>query len=132
MQEVSGSIPLGSPTPDLVFRCSLILGGPAPPRAERLQLLGVRPDVTMLLIGGSTALMQPEPEALSEQAIAMIGRGRAWHDRGDHDLAIAEYTDVIALHPDHCLAYFLRGAVWADKQEHDRVIADCTKAISLE
>ena len=59
-------------------------------------------------------------------------RGIDYGERGEHDLAIKDFTEAIELKPDYAFAYNNRGAVYRDKGEHDQAIEDCSKAIQLK
>ena len=59
-------------------------------------------------------------------------RGIDYGEKGEHDLAIKDFTKAIELNPDYAFAYNNRGAVYRDKGEHDQAIEDCSKAIQLQ
>ncbi|HNR19912.1 MAG TPA: tetratricopeptide repeat protein [Bacteroidia bacterium] len=61
-----------------------------------------------------------------------LARGNAWHDKGEHYKAIADYNKAIELKPDDAVAYYNRGIAWSKKGEYDKAIADYTKAIELK
>ena len=52
--------------------------------------------------------------------------------KGDHDLALADYSETIRLNPQHAVAYASRGSVYAWKDEQDKAIADFTEALRLD
>ena len=56
-----------------------------------------------------------------------------WHisDKGDYDLAIADYSMVIGLHPDHVQSYASRGSTYTRTADFDLAIADFSKVIEL-
>ena len=58
-------------------------------------------------------------------------RGMIWHDKGELDIAIGDYTDAIRLNPQYDWAYNNRGNAFTDKGEYDRAISDHTEAIRL-
>jgi tetratricopeptide (TPR) repeat protein len=64
---------------------------------------------------------------------AYVNRGYRYDDKGDHDRAIADYTEAIRLKPklhlDH--VFFRRCWDYAKKDEHDRAVTDCSQAIRL-
>jgi tetratricopeptide (TPR) repeat protein len=53
-------------------------------------------------------------------------------DKGEHDQAIANYTEAIRLNPNDAIAYFKRGECYNLKGERDRAIADFSQAIRLK
>src|SRR5262249_52469024 len=59
-------------------------------------------------------------------------RGIAWHDKGDLDRAIADYSEAIRLNPKLATAYYNRGIAWRAKGDLDRAIADYSEAIRLD
>jgi tetratricopeptide (TPR) repeat protein len=61
-----------------------------------------------------------------------VDRGVAWSDRGEYDIAIADYNEAIRLDPRNGAAYNDRGNAWAAKGEFDRAIADYSEAIRLD
>ena len=61
-----------------------------------------------------------------------VNLGLAHYDKGEYDLAIAEYTKAIELDPENAVAYNGRGDVYYDKGELALAIADYTQAIKLD
>ena len=59
-------------------------------------------------------------------------RGIDYGEKGEHDLAIKDFTKAIKLKPDYAFAYNNRGAVYRDKGEYDQAIKDCSQAIQLK
>jgi tetratricopeptide (TPR) repeat protein len=59
-------------------------------------------------------------------------RGAAWHEKGEHDIAIQDYNEAIRLDPKYAPAYNNRGNAWYDKKEYDKAIADYKEAIRLD
>jgi len=58
-------------------------------------------------------------------------RGTAFHSKGDHDRAIADFDIAIPLKPDEAVVYFNRGLALAMKRDKDNAIADFKKALAL-
>ncbi len=66
-----------------------------------------------------------------EDAKDYINRGNAWRDKGEHDKAIAAFTEAIRLAPNDANAYFNRGLAWRSKGEYDKAIADYNQALAI-
>ncbi len=58
-------------------------------------------------------------------------RGNAYSDKGQYDLAIADYNSAISLDPKNVLAYNNRGNAYRDKRQYVLAIADFNRAIEL-
>ena len=56
----------------------------------------------------------------------------AYHHKGEHDKAIADFPEAVRLDPKHAKAYCNRGGVYYVKGEHDKAIADFTEATRLD
>ena len=59
-------------------------------------------------------------------------RGIDYGERGEHDLAIKNFTKAIELKPDYAIAYNNRGAVYRSEGKYDLAIEDCNEAIRLK
>ncbi len=59
-------------------------------------------------------------------------RGNAWEEMGQHDKAIADFTEAIKLNPRKALNFYLRAHAWLEKSEFNKAIADFTEAIKLD
>src|SRR5262249_25852082 len=59
-------------------------------------------------------------------------RGTAYDRQGDHDRAIADYSEAIRLAPIFAQAYSSRGLAYYQKGDFDRAIADYGEAIRLD
>jgi tetratricopeptide (TPR) repeat protein len=65
-------------------------------------------------------------------AVEYYNRGESYRNKGDHDRAIADYTEAIRLDPQFAIAYNNRGVSYnGGKKDYDRAIADYTEAIRL-
>jgi tetratricopeptide (TPR) repeat protein/protein involved in polysaccharide export with SLBB domain len=76
--------------------------------------------------------------AKKPQAPDYFGRGNAWFEKGDHDKAIADFSEVIRLEPKSDRAYSFRGGVNMAKGDvsgdtgfYTKAVADFTKALDL-
>jgi Tfp pilus assembly protein PilF len=61
-----------------------------------------------------------------------ISRGMDYYDKKDYDKAIADFTEIIRLWPQHEPAYYCRGLAYYDKKDYDRAIADFDHALQIE
>ena len=68
-------------------------------------------------IESCTAIIESPQESPRNRAVAYKNRGNAWNAKGDHDRAIADYSEAIRLDPDYAIAYNNRGLAWTDKRE---------------
>jgi tetratricopeptide (TPR) repeat protein len=78
------------------------------------------------------ARAQRDAEAKAQEAAQCFERGKSYHNKGDYDRAITDYTKAIELDPAKADYYFGRGTSCAQKKNYDRAIADHTKAIELD
>ena len=63
--------------------------------------------------------------------VALLVEGKAAHEKGQYDRAIAYYDEAIKIDPSFAAAYHSRGKAYNRKQQHDQAISDCTNAIAL-
>jgi tetratricopeptide (TPR) repeat protein len=61
-----------------------------------------------------------------------LASGSSWQRKGEHDKAIADYSEAIRLDPKNSEGYSGRGYGLQRKGEHDKAIADFTSAILLD
>ncbi|HEX4145649.1 MAG TPA: tetratricopeptide repeat protein [Pirellulales bacterium] len=66
-----------------------------------------------------------------QAAQAYRDRAVVWHQKGELDLEIADYTERLRLEPDS-LTYNNRGIAWTKKGDYDQAIADFNQAIRLD
>jgi tetratricopeptide (TPR) repeat protein len=59
-------------------------------------------------------------------------RGKIWHEKREHDKALADWKEAIRRDPNDPLAYVERGSAWFDEKEYDKAIADCNEAVRLD
>ncbi len=59
-------------------------------------------------------------------------RGIARLEKGEHDLAISDFTKAIENNPEFANAHFYRGRAYFRKGEHDKSLSDLTEAIELD
>jgi tetratricopeptide (TPR) repeat protein len=65
-------------------------------------------------------------------ATAYFNRGYAWGHKGEHDKAITDYSQALAIDPKKASAYCNRGIEWMHKGEHDKAIADFDRALAID
>lgn len=70
-----------------------------------------------------------EPTLTVNDALAYFNRAATRYDLGDHQGAIADYTEVLAIHPEHDVAFNNRALVRYDLGDKEGAIADFTQAI---
>jgi tetratricopeptide (TPR) repeat protein len=58
-------------------------------------------------------------------------RGSAYHRKGENEKAMADYTRMIALRPEHPDGWSSRGNLYHELGQYDRAIADFTRCIPL-
>ncbi len=61
-----------------------------------------------------------------------VDRGLIWKEKGEPDIAIADFNEAIRLEPDNEVAYLNRGNAWLAKGMYARAIADYGEAIRLD
>lgn len=61
----------------------------------------------------------------------IAARGVAFHRRGDHRRAVAEYTEAIRLNPRDSYSHFNRGLIYEHMGDVEQAIADYSRAVRL-
>lgn len=85
-------------------------------RADLVMLLCV---VSVIAGGCGTSEEPPNPP----DANTYYNRGLAWHQKGDYDKAIEDYTEAVRLDPTLAVAYYNRGLSWKAKGDTERAEA---------
>ena len=67
----------------------------------------------------------------TDNATEYCNRGNAHVAKGEHDLAVADYTAAIRNKPDDAEAYYSRGVAHEKQGDHDRAAVDYAKAREL-
>ena len=65
-------------------------------------------------------------------AVAYNNRGVAWKNKGEYDLAIADYNTAIKLDKNYVSAYSNRGVALYRKGDNDRALVEYNKALQLD
>ena len=82
-------------------------------------------------INGCTLVIQSGTEGQGRLATAYNNRGFALLDRGDYDLALADFDAAIKLNPSEAGYFYNRANSLLAKNENDRAIVDFDQAIKL-
>src|SRR5215218_3923997 len=80
-------------------------------------------------IAGCTRIIDDPRQKPKGRAVAHYNRGNAYAAKGDQDAAIADYDEVIRLHPKNASAYNNRGSAKSDKGDSEAALADFNAAI---
>jgi tetratricopeptide (TPR) repeat protein len=56
-------------------------------------------------------------------------RGSAYYDKGEYDIAIADFNDALRIGPPSGIIYHNRGNAWRGKGEYAKAIADYDMSI---
>lgn len=116
-------------------------GGPAPSgpaapakptaatQADREACIGKNYDTALVVCGELIATLARTDPWLAE---AYHNRGRVYSMKGQFDLAIADFTQAIALAPPAPGAVNYRGAVYLDEGNYDLAIADFQTALAAK
>jgi formylglycine-generating enzyme required for sulfatase activity/Tfp pilus assembly protein PilF len=83
-------------------------------------------------IGACVAVIQSGQATPPDLAVAFASRGLAYRAKGDHDHAIADYSEAIALDKKFTEAYRNRGVAYVEKGDFDRAFADFDEAIKID
>ena len=62
----------------------------------------------------------------------MLAVESSWAEKGQHEKAIADYSEAIRLDPKDASSCSNRGVSWAKKGQQDKAIADYSEAIRLD
>ena len=81
------------------------------------------------------AIAKDEIETIEKDpnlAEACISRAVLYHNKGQYDQAISEYTKAIEINPKDALAYYKRGNAYKAKGKHDQAISDYTRSLAIK
>ena len=82
-------------------------------------------------IMGCTALIKSGLENSQTLVIAYNNRGNAYTSKGEYELAIRDYDELIKLDPNYAKSFNNRGVAYQKKGEYDRAIKDFDAAITI-
>jgi tetratricopeptide (TPR) repeat protein len=82
-------------------------------------------------VAGCTARIESGQESTHDTAVAYYNRGYTYQDMKKFDLALADYTQAIALRPDYADAYGNRSVVYTDMGQYRNAIDDCNRAMAV-
>ena len=86
---------------------------------------------TQLTLSSASAQTIEPSEQTIQQAATLFEQGVAAADKGDFQQAIHNYTQVIALTPNHAGTYYNRGNAYSELKDYSSAIRDYTQAIAL-
>jgi tetratricopeptide (TPR) repeat protein len=115
--------------PTFAFALATLLAFPAASFAD--DIADCNSDQADKVIKGCTQLIKAGNANDDALAVAYFNRGNAFDDAGDHDGAIADYTQSIKFKPDYAQTYYNRGLSYNDKQDYASALADFAQAIKL-
>ena len=81
-------------------------------------------------IPASAQTSEPSEQTL-QQAAALFEQGNSATANGNFQQAVHDYTQVIALNPNHAGTYVNRGSAYANLKDYSSAIRDYTQAIAL-
>jgi tetratricopeptide (TPR) repeat protein len=79
-----------------------------------------------------STLIESGQETREKRAVAYLRRGVVYGSKGDHDRAIADFSEAIRLDPQNAAAYRNRGLGYDNKGDRERAIADFDQAIRID
>jgi tetratricopeptide (TPR) repeat protein len=79
----------------------------------------------------SFSLFDHTVKVTKENDVAYNNRGTIYYEKGEYDLAIADYNKAIEISPAYIEAYYNRGKIYNAKGQYDLAISDYSKAIAI-
>ncbi|MEA2905436.1 MAG: hypothetical protein QOI12_2823 [Alphaproteobacteria bacterium] len=83
-------------------------------------------------LAACTRIIDAGGDGKAARAAAYYNRGNAYREKGEYDLAIADYGQAIALDPRSTAVYHNRGVAFHEKGDNPRAVADFGRAIKLD
>jgi TolA-binding protein len=85
----------------------------------------------IVLLAALVSLAEAMEQTAPESADDHFELGNAYFQKGNHDMAIANYTIAIWLDPNHADAYLARGNAYRKKREHGKADEDHKMAMQI-
>src|SRR5688572_22273562 len=83
-------------------------------------------------VAGCNALLEPDGLPDEDRPYIVAMRGWSYHELGDLERALADYSEKIRLQPDVGDGYGWRGAVYLDQGDYAHALEDYSTAIRLD
>jgi tetratricopeptide (TPR) repeat protein len=115
-----------------VLAAAPLLTGEATARDTDWAVCTGETDDDNVLIKACTSVVNTEHETDENRAIAFKNLCLGYNNKGDHDRAIENCDQALALKPDFMDALVFRGHAWFNKSDYDHAIADYDRAIALD
>ncbi len=84
-----------------------------------------------LAVAACTRIIEDQNEGATDRAKAYFGRGFSYNASGDHDRAIADFSEAIRIGQGNPIAFSARGKAYYLKGDFDRAISDYNEADDL-
>jgi Tfp pilus assembly protein PilF len=68
----------------------------------------------------------------ADSKLAYVNRGIAYMEKGQHDLAIRDFSKTIEIDPSYIEAYLNRGITYLVQGQYDLAIRDYTRALEID
>ena len=104
-------------------------GVPSPEATSRALLLGRMTQA--FAIGAAVYLVALAANSIVGEFSA-LSQGRRYEAKGDHDKALASFSNAVESDPNSAAAYTARAKIYAARKDNDHAIADYTKAIAIQ
>ncbi len=79
----------------------------------------------------SFTLFDHAVKATEENDVAYNNRGTIYYEKGEYDMAIADYNKAVAISPRYIEAYYNRAKVYNATKQYELAISDYSKAIEI-